>query len=764
MLTWRVGFVFLLGVLPLAADQKEVFEKLARLIEAERQKHQIPLIALALVDGERTVFEHASGAGGPRTLYRVGSVSKLFTTLALLQFVERGAADLDEPIARYLPEFKPQDPFHRKITLRHLLSHRSGLVREPPVGNYFDMRPATLEQTVESLNRTELVYEPGRRTKYSNAAFAVVGRVVEKLAGKPFDAHIRHAVLEPLGMRHSGFRLWADPEITLAQAWMWTYDGRRFQAPWFEPGIAPAANLYATTADLARFLAALLGGGRPVVGAATLAKAFEPQFGGPYGLGFLLGRLNGVRAISHSGAIYGFATELMALPEARLGVVVIATRDCANLVTARIAQQALRWMLAARRNRDLDDVASPVDISEQDARPAVGIYGEGEEAVALEWRNGALYLTPLRGGNRLRVRRLDQEWVTDDVHGAGQRLQVSPQGLIIGGRLLPRRPDEKPAPAPHRLTPYIGEYGWDHNVLYILEWRGRLYALIEWFDYYPLEQVRTAVFRFPDFGLYAGEPLLFTPEGASVGGVLFPKRASGAGSAHFRIQPQRPVEQLRQEALAATPPREQGDFYKPDLVELARLDPTIRLDIRYATPFNFLGTPVYKQARAFLQRPAAEALLRAHRELKKLGYGLLIHDAYRPWHITKLFWDATPPDKRIFVADPADGSRHNRGCAVDLTLYELATGRLVDMPGLYDEMTERSYPEFPGGTTLQRWLRDLLRRHMEGQGFRVFPHEWWHFDYQGWQKYPILNTPIEAIPGASENAYRAAPVARLRRR
>src|SRR5947207_9231304 len=173
----------------------------------------------------------------------------------------------------------------------------------------------------------------------------------------------------------------------------------------------------------------------------------------------------------------------------------------------------------------------------------------------------------------------------------------------------------------------------------------------------------------------------------------------------FHITPMRPVAELEKEALAAQPPHESGNFRQPELVELVKLDATIKLDIRYATTRNFLSTPMYSQARAFLQRPAAEALVRAHRALKAKGYGLLIHDAYRPWYVTKMFWDATPEDKKIFVANPAEGSRHNRGCAVDLSLYDLATGKPVEMVGVYDEMSERSYPGYAGGTSLQRWHR-----------------------------------------------------------
>ncbi|HXY25436.1 MAG TPA: M15 family metallopeptidase [Candidatus Acidoferrum sp.] len=213
----------------------------------------------------------------------------------------------------------------------------------------------------------------------------------------------------------------------------------------------------------------------------------------------------------------------------------------------------------------------------------------------------------------------------------------------------------------------------------------------------------------------------------------------------FRIKPLHPVSQLRAQALESLPPKESGSFRKPDLVELAPLDSTIHLDIRYATSNDFLGTPVYLQARAFLQRPAAEALLRVQQKLKPLGYGLLIHDAYRPWYVTKIFWDATPAEGKIFVADPAQGSRHNRGCAVDLTLYDLASGKPIEMPGTYDEMSPRSYPDYPGGTSLQRWHRDLLRRAMESEGFTVYEAEWWHFDYKDWKEYPILNVSFEKL-------------------
>ena len=197
--------------------------------------------------------------------------------------------------------------------------------------------------------------------------------------------------------------------------------------------------------------------------------------------------------------------------------------------------------------------------------------------------------------------------------------------------------------------------------------------------------------------------------------------------------------------MKAEPPSEAGQFRAAELVELTALDPSIGLDIRYASENNFIGARVYQHARAFLQRPAAEALVRVHQRLEDRGLGLLVFDGYRPWHITKIFWDATPPELRHFVANPARGSRHNRGCAVDLTLLDRTTGQPIPMVAGYDEFSPRSYPLYPGGTSRQRWYRQLLRGSLEAEDFRVYEYEWWHFDFRDWQLYPIGNWSFEML-------------------
>jgi kynurenine formamidase/D-alanyl-D-alanine dipeptidase len=242
--------------------------------------------------------------------------------------------------------------------------------------------------------------------------------------------------------------------------------------------------------------------------------------------------------------------------------------------------------------------------------------------------------------------------------------------------------------------------------------------------------------------------------------AVFVTILSVVASAHFAAgatkttAPPAPVPAVATPAAATPdrPPVEPGPFRSADLVELVTLDPTIHLDIHYARRDNFTGAPVYSEARAFLQRPAAEALVRANRTLRAKGYGLLVFDGYRPWSVTRRFWELTPADKKVFVADPAKGSKHNRGCAVDLSMYELATGREIAMPSPYDDMTEKAYATYEGGDAAARARREVLREAMENEGFFVYTHEWWHFDYKDWREYPILDVPFSAVPAVAAAA------------
>lgn len=754
-------------------NYRALARQLSNFIENEMRDKQIPGLSIALVDGPEIVWAQGFGFADPAqklpatadTVYRVGSVSKLFTDLALMQLVEKGDADLDAPVTRYLPDFQPPNQWRKEITLRMLMAHYSGLPRETPVGNYFDPTEPSLSETIASLNQTELLYEPGTSMKYSNAGVAVVGRVVEVLSRKPLSEAVEKVLLNRLGLDSSSFVL--NPRISprLARGQMWTLHGRTFDAPRFELGIAPAGCLYSTVKDLCRFASFLFEKGRAgdvtVVKESTLDAMWTPQFtninrNSDIGLGFFISKMDGHRIVNHNGAIYGFATQFSVLPDARLAVAVIASKDFVNIVTDRIGMVALRGALAIRAGRPLPEVLPTSSIDLATAQPLQGRYSSTNAGFELRLAANTPELALLWDDGRFptTLRRRGDEFITDGRIGYG--LILRPEGAALinrAGVKFQRVPPVMPGPVPTQWTGLIGEYGWDHDVLYILERDGKLWALIEWFEFDPLEQISENHFKFPNYGLYAGEDLYFTRDSTGratqvrAANVVFKRRAAGPepGAKQLRLTSTRPIDLIRSEALRASPPHESGDFRKPDLVELINHDPSLKLDIRYAGPDNFHGVPFYTQARSFLQRPAAEALKRAHAKLKSQGYGLLIWDGYRPWYVTKIFWEATPDQHKFLVADPSKGSRHNRGAAVDLTLFDLATGQEVDMHGTYDEASDRTYPDYPGGTSLSRYHRDLLRNAMESEGFTVYPEEWWHFDFNEWRHYPILNLPFEKL-------------------
>jgi len=325
-------------------------------------------------------------------------------------------------------------------------------------------------------------------------------------------------------------------------------------------------------------------------------------------------------------------------------------------------------------------------------------------------------------------------------------LVLAASGAAIAPVLAPRAvaAAETPPPAPPAaIAPLIGEYGAGEKMVIVFEREGALHLDGQGHSAARLEpaaggwklESRTLTFSGRRNGQAQvlsglGEPLIRRDRGAEV-------------EARIRAGVKADPDRLRQRALAAKPPVETGK--RPsDLVDLTGI-PGLKFDIRYAGTNNFMGIRLYEKPGAYLQRPAAEALARVQKAIAAKGYGLMIHDGYRPWFVTWMFWEAVPPEHHNFVANPANGSRHNRGCAVDLTLYELKTGKVVEMPGRYDEISGRSKPDYVGGASRQRWHRDLLRREMEKEGFTVYPDEWWHFDYQAWREYPIGNATFTEL-------------------
>ncbi|MDT9600358.1 M15 family metallopeptidase [Sphingosinicella rhizophila] len=328
-------------------------------------------------------------------------------------------------------------------------------------------------------------------------------------------------------------------------------------------------------------------------------------------------------------------------------------------------------------------------------------------------------------------------------------LGLAASTLALGACKAPER-EASSSEAPAAALGLVGMYGEGDSLIDISERDGRLYADGRGFKDSALAPKGNAYELADPEG---GASVTVTVEGDAgapsaivLAGQRLPRRDPGKKvEDRIRVGINGDVSALRAAALKASPPAEPRPERDEELVDLSTLVPNIKVETRYASTNNFLGLPVYEVPGAFLQKPAAEALVEVARALEPLGYGIKVLDGYRPWHVTKMFWDATPETSHMFVADPSQGSRHNRGSAIDMTMYRLDTGEEVEMPGRYDEMSLRSYADYKGGTTRQRKERDILRREMEKQGFKVYPEEWWHFDHQDWQKYGILNLTLTEL-------------------
>ncbi|MEP7243904.1 MAG: M15 family metallopeptidase [Gammaproteobacteria bacterium] len=306
-----------------------------------------------------------------------------------------------------------------------------------------------------------------------------------------------------------------------------------------------------------------------------------------------------------------------------------------------------------------------------------------------------------------------------------------------------------PPPPPRQLSGLIGQYGRD-DVLDIGEEAGVLRA--HGFGFVSARLRHENKLQF--FEASSGRRILMIEEQnrlvAEVDGVRMQRRDVGA---ELVDQFQQSLAGQLSARLSETGAHTAFDdqFHRgpigrrPNFVSLADVVPSIRLEIRYASADNFMGFPVYDKASAWLRPAVAAALSRVAMTMRDRGYGLLIHDAYRPWSITRFFWDCVPSQYRSFLADPAVGSTHNRGCAIDLSLFDVESGAPVEMPSRYDEPTERSHACYSGGTSRQRWHRDLLRFAMEKEGFVVQPNEWWHFDFHAWREYPVENVAFNDL-------------------
>ncbi|MBX3744666.1 MAG: beta-lactamase family protein [Verrucomicrobiae bacterium] len=536
------GALFLLAVAsrPGAAplSEAEAIRRFETKAQAEIDSGRLSGVSVAWIDDQRVVMTAAFGwadktrriPASPATVYRVGSISKLFTAVAAMQLAQAGELDIDAPARDYVPEFRIVDPFPDAAapTLRQLMTHRAGLVRESPVGGYFDPTEPTAEATVASLADSVLVHPPGTVTKYSNSGITVVGRAVETLTQLPFDRYQAERILGPLRMDSSGFLLNRDLKGRLATGYLPValveggFQERR--APHFEFGILPAGNLYSTVEDLGRFLACLFAEGRgpegDLIRPETLREMWRVQAPGAtrgFGLGFAMGQHQGRNTFGHMGAVYGFTSQLVGLPGERLGVVVLANDDLAIGPVRRLTRHSLDLLLATKFGPPppAEPDATPMDPpSPADIAALSGEYESRSYWARIEYHAGAGWRATF---SRQRFDLVRSGPDTFRAHGRlGDDLEVrferAPEGpaerLHALGQTF-RRIDPKALPEPPLAwRALVGSYGPAFIPLIVSIRNGNLYAMTENEYDYRLTPLNRTVFHMPP-GMYESEQIVF---------------------------------------------------------------------------------------------------------------------------------------------------------------------------------------------------------------------------------------------------------------
>jgi CubicO group peptidase (beta-lactamase class C family) len=527
-------------------DLEAAKKRYAEIVAAELDRKILPGVSIAwIVDGQ---VVHAVGYGQADalrgvaatadTIYRAGSISKLFNAVAAVQLVEQGKLDLDAPIEKALAEFRIVVPFDNAaaITARQLLCHRSGMIREAPVGGYLDPSQPTVAATVASVAACVLVNPPNTKTRYSNVGPTIVGRALEVQTGLPYAEYQQRYVLGPLGMTSSAWRMSDALRPRLARGLMRVARGGGYvfePAPEFELGTIPAGNLYTTANDLARFASFMMGGTSPaeptspILTQSSLEKMYVPQLTGEptgFGLGFSVGRYREHKTVQHNGAVYGFSTSLVVLPEEKIGAIVLSNADIAGAGVKRLSEAALDLLLQAVRGEAIGRPPQPVDLSSEALAELAGEY-ESTSYWARLTIDGKTLGGEFSGQPIALTSVAPLKFLADGRIMAGspfvfERAAGRVTGFTAAGQHFARiEPGTTPRP-PAACQPLVGSYGESFIPLVISIRHGHLYATVENEYDYRLAPLNRVTFNLPP-GMYADEQVVFqTDASGKIAGVV----------------------------------------------------------------------------------------------------------------------------------------------------------------------------------------------------------------------------------------------------
>lgn len=701
---------------PLSTYKPAVFEDKDRLARLERVfhlidtaykefalKNKIPGLAFGIVVDNKLVHSGAFGFSDAEkktlvstsSVYKIASMTKSFTGMAILKLRDEGKLNLNDPVSKYIPEAKNIQPLtgdSPPITIHHLLTHSAGFPEDNPWGDRQLQR--TDEELIKFLqNGVSLSNIPGLTYEYSNLGFAMLGNIVSKVSGQHYEKYITEKIFRPLGMNSTYWEYADVPPQSLVNGYRLVNDKWEKEDMLHSGAYGAMGGLLTSVQDFSKYIALHIsarplrtGGDTAFIKRSTIREMHLPE------------KISGFHPMAKD----------------------ISGQPCA---VVQSYNAGLSWA---------KNCSGKEYIGHSGGLPGFGTHWLflPEYSIGIVAFSNLTYMAP----SMLNRRMLDTL-----ISLAELKPLKLPSSDILNERkqqLLELLPNWKNAEKSGIFSEnFFSDYFIDSlkkEATQLFDKAGKVMKIGEMI---PDNQLRGS----------------FIIEGEKTDIII-----------RFTLSPENPA--LIQQYIIREQPKvnnsyskyklktiDKAEDYKKlvaidkkrELVALDKIIQGITLDIRYATNNNLMKKTMYGKTAAYLVRPAAESLKAIQDELKSMGYGLKIFDGYRPYEVTVAFYETFHDS--TFVASPYTGSRHNRGCAVDLTLLDLKTGNELIMPTPYDSFTKEAHSAFKNLNPIALKNRELLKRIMTKHGFQIYPDEWWHYDFTGWQQFPVLNIPFEML-------------------
>ena len=672
------------------------------LYKAYAENNHVPGLVYAVVADGQMVHSAAFGysdvekkiPAGNSSVFRIASMTKSFAGMAILKLRDEGKLQLDDPVRKYIPETDniiPLTDDTPPVTIRNLLTHTAGFPQDDP---WADRQLALTDKAFTDFleKGVSLSNPPGIKYEYSNLGFTMLGTIINRVSGMHYEQYIQDNILRPLGMKNTFWEYSKVPDRQLAKGYRWENGGWQQQEMLHSGAYGMMGGLMTSIEDFVKYMQLHMAAWPARSGGDTLAM-----------------KRSSLREMHFPGSMINLTPAFK-------------TPDGAACPRTTSYNFGLSWA---------KDCRGVVQISHTG-----GLPGFGSNWIFLpEYNLGVVAFTnhTYTGPALLNIQVVNTLLAAADL----QPMKSVPSPVLLQRQkeLTGLLPDWKDAEnAGFFAVNFFRDFFIDSlrkEAKDLFQKAGRIVRVK---DIVPENQLRGS---FVIEGEYTDIAVWFS---------LSPQNPALIQDYQIREQPKNNhSRKYGVNAISTTEAYRKlvNDDPAQELVDLSTCIPGIQLDIRYATDNNFTGKQLYRQPKAYLRKPVADALKEVQKELNKKGLGLKIYDAYRPYDVTVQFYEMYRDS--VFVASPFNGSRHNRGCTVDLSVINLKTGKELDMPTPFDDFTEKAHINYRDLPARVIKNRELLKQVMHKHGFRVYADEWWHYDHQDWRKFPVMDIPFELL-------------------